>query len=621
LTHLTCSLIPPKGTIIPCMLVLLTVCISDAVAKEKSVQRLTYFDVIRSATEYFDPNLIAKPVKLPDSWHQYQGSKFQNSWYSTRISLDKSDASFAVYIPRVSMNASVSVNGKEIGNGGRFTEPISRNHGRPLLFIAPDWVTEGRNRVELTIRVADNNWAFGYLGPVYVGDTSTLTSMYRTREFWQVHLTMALALLMLIFSIASVALYVRRRKDKYYFWFGSAMLLFAVDTFNVFIIDIPTSRHLWEIYIQMVVYAFAVATIIFIHRFTRIGWFGIERMLAAVFFIKLIVLLVIDKEHFFIAASIFNLVVMSYGLLLAFFVIRDYLKTSSFESGVTALSGLILLAVAFHTWLIHVGLVDPENLHIIQYGAPCFFLLISLSLARNFLSSLENTEALARDLDRKVRNKEKELAATYEELNILNQKKLLSEERGRIMREVHDGFGAHLIGALTMLETNKVDQKELSEYLKNSLLDLRIMIDSLDPNVDEISMAFGMLRMRVEPILKSRNISLHWDLYKLPDDLRLNSNKTLSLLRILQELFTNTIKHSVANQIKIDTIVSIGKTQRILSIEFWENGNGFNPDLNVGKGMRNMRNRIQELGGEIHFHNEPIGFKTSLTVPTLAPTS
>lgn len=619
MTPLTWALITPKGTIPLCVLLLLTVFNNSATAEDKSAHRLIHFDVVRSDTDYFNPKQPARAVTLPDSWH-HQDSQFRNSWYRASIVLDKSGAPFAVYIPRVSMNVSVSVNGLEIGNGGRFTEPISRNHGRPLLFVAPNWVTQGHKRVELTIRVADNNWAFGYLGPVYVGDTATLISMYRAREFWQVHLTMALALLMLIFSIASLALYARRKIDKYYFWFGSAMLLFAVDTFNVFVINIPTDRQLWETYSQMVIYTFAVSTIVFIHRFTRIGWLGMERILAAVFAIKLGVLLVIDKEHFFIAASIFNLVVIGYGILLAFFVMRNYLKTSSFESGVTALSGLILLAVAFHTWLIQVGILDPENLHIIHYGAPCFFLLISLSLVRKFLNSLESTEALARDLDRRVRDKEKELASTYEELSVLNQKKLLSEERGRIMREVHDGFGAHLVGALTMLETKKVDQKELSEYLKNSLLDLRIMIDSLDPNIDEISMAFGMLRMRVEPILKSRNISLHWDLYRLPDDLRLNSNKTLSLLRILQELFTNTIKHSVADQIKIDSVLKDCDTRSILTIEFWENGNGFNPELTAGKGMRNMRNRIQELGGEIHFHNEPLGFKTLLTVPTLAPT-
>ena len=133
-----------------------------------------------------------------------------------------------------------------------------------------------------------------------------------------------------------------------------------------------------------------------------------------------------------------------------------------------------------------------------------------------------------------VRKKEKELASSYEKLHILNKKKTLSEERTRIMREVHDGFGAHVVGALVMLDTEKVNLKKLSDFLKSSLMDLRIMIDALDPNMHEISLALAMLRTRVEPILKNKNILLDWDLCNLPDDLVFNQNKTLSLLRVLQ---------------------------------------------------------------------------------------
>ncbi len=189
------------------------------------------------------------------------------------------------------------------------------------------------------------------------------------------------------------------------------------------------------------------------------------------------------------------------------------------------------------------GILDPENIHIIHYSAPSFFLLISLSL---------------------VRKKEKELASSYEKLHILNKKKTLSEERTRIMREVHDGFGAHVVGALVMLDTEKVNLKKLSDFLKSSLMDLRIMIDALDPNMHEISLALAMLRTRVEPILKNKNILLDWDLCNLPDDLVFNQNKTLSLLRVLQELITNVMKHSVASQIKMGASIERSAQQGVL---------------------------------------------------------
>jgi len=608
-------LYPPRWHEALCIIILLAVCSGNLKAANNNVLRLTSFEVTRSNSDNFDSNTAPEPVTLPDSWHERQKTPFRNAWYRTQFRADDIQSPIAVYIPRVSMNASVTVNGKEIGNGGRFTEPISRNHGRSLFYIVPSWITQQSDIINLTIRVTDNSWAFGYLGPVYVGDAATLNSMYHTREFWQVHLTLALALLMLIFSIASLSLYVKRAKEKYYFWFSGAMLLFAVDTFNVFVIDIPTSRQTWEIYNQIVVYAFAVMTITFVHRFTHVGWKAIEPLLGAVLIIKLFVLIMLDVEYLFVAASAFNLLVIGYGLILAFLVIRSYLIKPRFETGVTALSGLILLAVASHTWLVQLGILNPENLHIIHYGAPCFFLLISLSLVRKFLYSLENTEALASELDLRVQQKEIELASSYEELQILNQKKTLSEERTRIMREVHDGFGAHVVGALAMLETEKVNHRALSDYLRSSLLDLRIMIDSLDPNTHEVSVALGMLRTRVEPILKNKNIILDWDVHNLPDDLLLNPNKTLSLLRVLQELITNVIKHSVASRIKIRASIERCAQEDILLIKFWENGNGFDPDSQTGRGIRNIRKRINDLGGKIIHKKEVGGYNISITVP------
>jgi signal transduction histidine kinase len=214
-----------------------------------------------------------------------------------------------------------------------------------------------------------------------------------------------------------------------------------------------------------------------------------------------------------------------------------------------------------------------------------------------------------------VQEKEKELAATYEELNILNQKKTLSEERARIMREVHDGFGAHLVGAMTMLETQDVDYEELSDFLKSSLLDLRIMIDSLDPDTHDVLFALSMLRTRVEPILKNKNITLDWNLTQLPQDLELNPNRTLSLLRVLQELFTNILKHSVANHVRITSAIEDSQQERILKLDFFENGKGFHPELKSGRGIRNICNRIRELNGQIDYCQACDGFRTVISIP------
>lgn len=596
--------------------------ISMSVATDGSVasfSRLTQFEVTRSNTANFNANESRVSLTLPDSWHDHQQHPFTHAWYQTTLVTSGLPHPFAVYIPRVSMNASVLIDGVEIGNGGGFTEPISRNHGRPLIFFAPSRITEGVDQVNLVIHVADNDWALGYLGPVYVGDPATLVSMYRTREFWQVQFTVALALLMFMFAVTAFALFARRRQETYFFWFGAAMLLFAIDTLNVFVTDIPIDRKTWEVYTQGVVFAFAIATAIFIHRFTQVGWPRFEPILWLLLVIKLTILLKIDPTWFYFTASIFNLLVIGYGLLLNFMVTRAYLKTRKFEAGTTAIAGTILLLFGFHTLLIQAGILSPENLHLIQFGAPCFFFLISLTLINRFLHALDDTAALASQLDIRVREKERELATIYEELSILDQNRALTDERARIMREVHDGFGGQLVGALAMLEANTINRVELSNYIKTSLLDLRVMIDSLDPNTREVAVALGMLRTRVEPILKTRNLSLAWDLTNLPADLELNPKRTLNLLRVLQELISNIVKHSTGDQIKLTASVQDSDHGKILMILLWENGTGFEPNFQTGKGLRNVRRRILDLDGEIRYANDQNGFATIIVIPGLLP--
>ena len=352
------------------LFIALCVVMTQAVASEApkdampKVLRLIDFEVLRGNSAN-DVTGHWAAVKLPDSWREHQQTPFRYSWY--RSVLDESNGvvdlqtPFAVYIPRVSMNVSVMVNGREIGNGGRFSEPISRNHGRPLLFFVPALAEDRRGPVVLTMQVSDNSWAFGYLGPVYVGAPNLLSAMYRQRNFWQVQLTTALALLMLIFSLASFALFVRRRKETHYFWFGAAMFLFAVDTFNVFVTDIPVGRKTWEIYSQEVIFAFAVAVIIFIHRFTQQGWKRAEPLLAVLLLVKPVMLLMVDVNWFFATSSAFNIVVIGYGLALAVLVVNSYMKTARFETGITALSGMILLAVAFLSGLFLVGAWHKMN--------------------------------------------------------------------------------------------------------------------------------------------------------------------------------------------------------------------------------------------------------------------
>ena len=77
-------------------------------------------------------------MTLPDAWDagrpDYQGYV----WYRLRFATPAvSDGALAVYLPYVSMNASVHVNGRMLGQQGRMVEPVTRHIYTPLLFNLP----------------------------------------------------------------------------------------------------------------------------------------------------------------------------------------------------------------------------------------------------------------------------------------------------------------------------------------------------------------------------------------------------------------------------------------------------------------------------------------------------
>lgn len=586
-------------------------------ANAQKIWRLTQFEVARSNQETPPVKRHYQLIMLPDSWqHIHQNSR--NAWYKTVFKIPTNISNLALYVPRHSMNIEVFIDGLSIGNGGKSTEPISRNHGRPMIFYLPEVLVKNKPQIELTIKITDNPWALGYLGSVYIGDATLLTNQYRTREFQQVIVPTGLGLVMILFAISSLYIFTKRPSETQYLWFALAMALFSVDTFNVYVTNIPFNRVRWEIYVQVIVFLFASSFIIFIHRFTKTGWDQIEPVFGILLILQIVVLSLADENYFYSIKNTFNIFIMLYGFILAVPITRKYRQTSSAEAGITLLAGIILLVLSVHTCLIHSGIISPENLHIIHYAAPGIFILISFSLLTKFLSSLKKSEELAKTLDQRVRNKEMELLASYEQVKNLEQRQAIADERVRIMRDMHDGFGGQLVGAIAMTDSNQSSMGELSKQLRGALTDLRIMVDSLDPNTQELPVALGMLRTRIQPVLDSSNITLVWDMDELPDTLELPPCMTLSMLRVLQESMTNIVKHSIASIIKIEIKLVDQISNKVLKICIWEDGKGFDPAATTGKGLRNIKQRIDKMEGNILHQNINNGFEICFTLPVFS---
>lgn len=221
------------------------------------------------------------------------------------------------------------------------------------------------------------------------------------------------------------------------------------------------------------------------------------------------------------------------------------------------------------------------------------------------------TAAIARS---ETQAREAEVALNAE---LASTRKLLIEdsrldERMRIARELHDLLGHHLTALTLQLEVARhADPNEAREQVERAqatsrqlLHEVREVVTSLR-QTDAIDVR-GALLILVERVPRLR-MHLH-----IPDDFCVtDSARAHALLRCVQEITTNTLKHADAANLWI-SIIPVGEW---LEVTAQDDGQGV-AVTTPGVGLSAMRERIEELGGSLSFSSPPdAGFTVRALLP------
>lgn len=191
----------------------------------------------------------------------------------------------------------------------------------------------------------------------------------------------------------------------------------------------------------------------------------------------------------------------------------------------------------------------------------------------------------------------------------------LEEERGRIARDLHDGLGQSLIilkNKFNTVESNDSNAEKISE-IDHSFADVIEEVRSISRSLVPPELRRLGLRKALENMLKdveqSTNIMVTTDLDSL-DSIEMDIGKEIRIYRIIQELINNTVKHSGASSLKVETPIN-GPD---LTLIYQDNGHGFDPDKNNENslGLRSIRQRVRYLHGTIKFEKRSKGMKTTI---------
>src|SRR5690606_24642922 len=94
----------------------------------------------------------------------------------------------------------------------------------------------------------------------------------------------------------------------------------------------------------------------------------------------------------------------------------------------------------------------------------------------------------------------------------------------------------------------------------------------------------------------------------------LDPRSSLHILRILQEAFTNIIKHANATEIRLSTAADADS----VTITVADNGQGFAVDQALaggGKGLASQQRRAQAIGAEVRWTSDAAGSRLTLRLP------
>ncbi len=564
------------------------------------------------------PQAYWQPLSLPDDWYKSQ-RQVEQVWYRANVSLgEPGDKIWAVYLPLVAHNAAVFINGVWVGQGGPFGKPTSRHQNNPLLFsFSPLLLQPGENRIDIRVQASFHEQ--GYLGGFYLAPESQLKDVHAWKHFVRVDLIRWMTMAMYLMSAIVFAFWLARPQDSIYGLFSLELFLWATHNLNLFVSEIPVSARLWEAMTMSTLGWTVIAMIFFNHRYVGERNAGIEKFILVFAVLGIGIFFLPDIGSILhIGYGVWDSFLMVFGCYAIFYLLRAYVRRQDSDIFLMLLVGVPILVFGFHDILIVNHFLDRRDGLIMHYSAIPAALLFSWFLIRRFVQSINRAEHLADTLDRRVRMKQRELQSQYEKFQSVQEEGLLLKERERIMRDMHDGIGGQLVSVISLLQEQSGDiHKKVREKIQHSLTDLRLVIDSLDPLLNDLPTLLGMMRMRLVDQLEAANITLEWAVTELPEMKNMSPRRSLHIMRIVQESIANSIKHAQSEKMMLATGV-IGAENRQVYVDVIDYGIGIAGGLDAvslqGRGIKNMQYRAEQLGATLSIDSLPGGTRVRLLI-------
>jgi signal transduction histidine kinase len=469
---------------------------------------------------------------------------------------------------------------------------------RPVMIEFPyDDLKLGANRVE--IRVRSHAILGGFIGRISIGPGQLLNGIYERSLFLIYTVPTLFTGMLLLIGIITLYLGVRHSQSNFLLCALISVSFSVPMIYDILPFEKPLILLGYIRLLRIIPGAYAMA---FICRVWGLPY-PISILALTTFPLALFATFSISSSRYESGVSImifwiFLIMVLIHGIIILVLQLRKSQKSISFVMLVLSALGLIGMCINFA----QVTGISDDIANVLRIYTPVLFVIIISSYVivdfsnkaiRIKLANLTMSEEIAR-VTRTLN--EASLRAEADRRTLLIQ-----SERQRLMGDLHDGLAGNLITIQALSDdTGSNAACQIHELARNALLDLRLVVESLDSFDGDLAAVVAAFQERIMPQYRQARAHFHWDFRDAPKFANLSPETNLGIFRILQEAIANAVRHGAASNIYIVARAMKGDPKTAL-IFVCDDGRPILP-VAPGFGMRNMSRRALSIGGNLRFH-------------------
>jgi signal transduction histidine kinase len=516
---------------------------------------------------------------------------------------------WSLLIPRLGNAWQIELNGQVLASAGQLDQP---NDGwaakRPVWLALPQVLLQAQNELLITLRLDPGRRAG--LSRVWVGPTADLLPHWQREEWLRVTLPQAASVLSLLVAALCVLLWLQQH-DPLYAWAALGELAWGLRLADTWWEASPIGWPAWGLVVLGLVWIWSGALYRLIgalqpsprprweQRVVYLSLLGSPLAYGLAWGLQTPMPLVVWMLGTLLLWAVLN-------LRLAFEVWR---RPDLARALVVIALALCLIAITRDIYAGRASALHYEESAWAKYAAVALALSVLAIVSLRFQRASDDLLRLNSSIGQRLAEREAELNARHLQVTALERDRAAAEERTRILRDMHDGAGAHLIAAIHQVESGQATRSELLHTLQESLDQLRLNIDAMHLPHGDINALLSSLRYRLERRIQAAGLRLVWRADELPLITHYLGPQLRHVQFILLEVISNATQHSQGTRLEVSATVDDSH----VVLELRDDGVGAGEG--VGNGLRSMQERAALIGAQLERLTGENGTRVVLRLP------